>query len=309
MKNKFSFWFFIFPVMCFGFQVTQEKDKKLSIEADYVGIWRNHLGNQAFLLNRVDGYPYFHTLSFKFDSGIRGMIEVNPTRKDSLQFIYEGLFHWDNSGSLTSDNVFSVSTNPYENTDWTLFSTFSYQYKADLNWGEALYWRHITERYKDWFSFSCGGGLRYNDLRDRIYMVADGSNNAHVTAVNHMCGAEGALEFLITAVPLLSFGVQGKGAVYANVVRKGVCFQESDDTATIVSEKMTKTNAAYTIEAMPYMLVQMNPFYLRVAYNNILFFNTVPAPNQVWPGKSLNLVYPHKQVYIQSLIAGLGFAW
>ncbi len=300
----------------FGYEGTTEAKKTFAFEIGYVGLWRSPLKHLDFLFVG-DGIlidnPVITRIPYDYTSGGRAQLEFMGGQKNSLELIYSGLFHWRSSESRTSaTSNFSVPTTPYTNVDWTDFDYFHYSYHSELNSGELSYWRHVTPRYVDYFSFSWLLGLRYIDLRDTLKM-SNGSgtsgDNAHVHAINQMGGAQVGLEFQANATSRLTWAVQVKGGAYANFAQKKTVFYDLDGSELLVSSHPSKVEKSYTLELIPYILYRLNPIYFKIAYDRSILFNPVLAPTQPKFPKSVHNIYTHSYVNFQALYASIGFYW
>jgi hypothetical protein len=207
---------------------------------------------------------------------------------------------------------FSVPTSPYTNINWTDFYYFHYDYHSELNSGELSYWRHVTPRYVDYFSFSWLLGLRYIDLRDTFKMNngnGETGDNAHVHAINQMGGVQLGLEFQANATSRLTWAIQVKGGAYANFAQKKTVFYDEGNTELLISSHPSKVEKSYTLQLVPYIIYRLNPIYFKLAYDRSILFNPVLAPTQVKFLKNVHDIYTHSYVNFQALYASVGFYW
>jgi len=297
-------------------ELPPESEKVIAFEVGYYGLWRESLSNLEFLYtiypNGATNQTVYPKLDYGYAPGIRALGEVNIGPKNTIEAIYIGCFNWRDSGSAADQNSLMVSTRPFVTIDWARFSNFQYHYHAKLNSGELSYWRHMTPRYTDWFSFSWMLGARYIDLRDQLkMMIGTGSrtDNGHVKVVNQMWGGQGGLEFQVTAIPWLTWALQTKGGIFADLIKKKSLFKDLGNTAIPVSTTNKSVKPDYTLEFTPYIIGRLSPFYCRIAYNWMVLYNPVLAPSQVKLHKKVNHNYTHKHVYFQGFYVDVGFSW
>ncbi len=307
------FFTFIGSSSLFGLQVTSESEKVLAFEVGYCGLWRSPLKSMEFITKKGLENTSLAKIRFNFVSGVRGLIELNLGPKNSIDAIYTGLFNWNNSGSLTdSAKTLNVSTAPYSNVNWTDFYYFHYHYRSEFNSGELSYWRHVTPRYIDYFSFSWMLGLRYIDFRDSIHMnngTGSVGDTAYVDVINRMGGAQAGLELQCNSSRRFTWAIQVKGGGYADFVSRKTVFNDLGNTKQIVNSKHDRVEKDYTLELIPYIMYRLNPVYFRLAYDRIILFNPVFAPRQLSEEKSVNSVYTHNYVNFQAVYASIGFYW
>ncbi len=296
-----------------AYEGSLESKKKFAFEAGYCGMWRSPLKSLEFLNKVGDEFPLDSKIRFNYVSGIRALIEINQGPKNTIEAVYTGLFHWVNHASNTdATESLWVPTNPYSNTNWTNFYYFHYQYGSELNSGELSYWRHVTPRYVDYFSFSWLLGLRYIDFRDSLKMkngTGTVGDTASVKVVNQMIGAQAGLEMQFNATRKLTWAIQVKGGGYADFAKRKTLFSDLGNTIQIINSKQDRVIADYTLELIPYIMYRLNPFYFKVAYDRVILFNPVFAPLQLDASKSVNEVYRHNYVNFQVVYGSLGFYW
>jgi hypothetical protein len=309
VKNFFSLFIFLMSSL-FGYEGSLESKKKFAFEVGYCGMWRSPLKSLEFINKVGDEFPLDSKIRFNYVSGMRALIEINQGPKNTIEAVYTGLFHWTNNASNSDPTAnLWVPTNPYGNTDWTDFSYFHYQYGSELNSGEISYWRHVTPRYVDYFSFSWLLGLRYIDFRDRLKMNNSTADTASVKVVNQMIGAQAGLELQVNATRRLTWAIQVKGGGYADFAYRKTIFNDLGNSIQIINSKQNRVEKDYTLELIPYIMYRLNPFYFKVAYDRVILFNPVFAPLQLDNSKSVNEVYTHNYVNFQVVYASVGFYW
>ncbi len=299
--------------LLFGYEASLESKKRFAFEVGYAGLWRSPLKNMEFLTKGTGKESVFQKIPFNYVSGVRALLEMNQGPKNSVEAVYTGLFNWNNEGSATSvAKTLIVSTAPYSNVSWTNFYYFHYHYKSELNSGELSYWRHVTPRYVDYFSFSWMIGLRYIDFRDSIHMnngTGSVGDKASVKVINQMGGAQVGLELQCNSSSRFTWAIQVKGGGYADFASRKTVFYDQGNTVQIVNSKQNRVEKDYTLELIPYILYRLNPFYFRLAYDRVILFNPVFAPLQIQATKSVNEVYTHNYVNFQAVYASIGFYW
>ncbi len=296
-----------------GFHVTAESEKVFAFEVGYCGLWRSPLKDMSFITGGENGEAPFEKVKFNYVSGVRALVEMNLGQKNSIEAVYTGLFNWNNHGSATdSTYTFSVPTSPYLNEDWTDFYYFHYHYRSQLNSGELSYWRHVTPRYVNYFSFSWMIGLRYIDFRDSIHKnngTGQVGDTASVKAINRMGGAQVGLELQCNSSKRFTWAIQVKGGGYADFVSRKTIFNDLGNTELIVNSEQSRVKKDFTLELIPYIMYRINPIYLRLAYDRVILFNPVFAPRQLSAAKFVDEVYTHNYVNFQAVYASIGFYW
>lgn len=311
-----NFLFFLFGFVftsLVAFEATLESKKMFAFEVGYCGMWRSPLKSLEFINKLGDEFPLDSKIRFNYVSGMRALLEVNQGPKNTIEAVYTGLFHWSDQASNTDVNSgLWVPTYPYVNTNWTDFSYFHYQYGSDLNSGEFSYWRHITPRYIDVFSFSWMLGLRYIDFRDSLKMnnkSFDLANTASVKVVNQMIGGQAGLEFQCNPTRRFTWAIQVKGGAYADFAYRKTVFNDLGNTVQIINSRQHRVEKDYTLELIPYLMYRLNPIYFKLAYDRVILFNAVFAPLQLDITKSVDEVYRHNYVNFQVVYASIGFYW
>ena len=302
-----------------AYEGTPESKKCFAFDVGYSGLWRSPLKNMDFLsqyqivADKFQINSLIQKIPFSYVSGVRGMLEWMNGPKNSFEAVYTGLFNWRQSGSVTDPTeLLFVSTAPYTNVNWTDFYYFDYHYKSELNSGELSYWRHVTPRYVDYFSFSWMLGLRYIDFRDSMHMkIGTGSvgDTGYVKLANQMGGGQGGFEFQANATSRFTWAIQVKGGAYANFMTRKSVLGDLGDTVKAVDFKTGRVYSAFSIELIPYIIYRLNPFYMKLSYDRVVLFNPGFAPLQMQPSKSMCEVYPHNYVNFQSVYASIGFYW
>ncbi|MBM3193777.1 MAG: hypothetical protein FJZ59_06070 [Chlamydiae bacterium] len=296
-----------------AYEATLESKKKFAVEAGYCGMWHSPLKSLEFINKLGDKFPLDSKIRFNYVSGLRALLELNQGPKNSIEAVYTGLFHWRNDASNTDINSgLWVPTNPYTNTDWTNFYYFHYQYASELNSGELSYWRHVTPRYIDYFSFSWLLGLRYIDFRDSLKMnnrTGEVGDTASVKVVNQMFGGQAGLEMQFNATRRFTWAIQIKGGAYADFVSRKTVFNDLGNTVEIINSKQKRVEKDYTLELIPYLMYRLNPIYFKLAYDRVILFNPVFAPLQLDKNKSVDEVYRHNYINFQVVYASIGFYW
>lgn len=296
-----------------GFHVTEESEKVFAVEVGYCGLWRSPLKGMEFITQGGSEMTPFSKIRFNYVSGVRALVEMNLGPKNSIDAVYTGLFNWNNEESGTDPlYTFTVPTAPYDNVDWTDFYYFRYHYKSELNSGELSYWRHVTPRYVDYFSFSWMLGLRYIDFRDSIHMnngTGSVGNTASVKVINRMAGAQAGLELQCNSSRRFTWAIQVKGGGYADFAWRKTVFYDLGNTELLVDSKQDRVKSDFTLEMIPYIMYRWNPVYFRLAYDRIILFNPVFAPRQLADTKSVNEVYTHNYVNFQAVYISIGTYW
>jgi hypothetical protein len=297
----------------FGFEPSLESKKRFAFEVGYAGLWRSPLKEMVFLLEGEYGPAIFHKINFDYSQGVRALLEFNQGPKNSIEAVYTGLFKWSNKDSaINAGSNFYVSMLPYYSKDWTNFNYFQYHYKSEFNSGELSYWRHVTPRYVDYFSFSWLLGLRYIDFRDSMSILNEKElavNAAQVKAVNQMYGAQAGLDFQCNPSRKMTWALQVKGGAYADFVSRKTVFYDEGNTVLLVNSKLHRVKKDYSLELIPYIMYRLNPFYFRLAYDRVILFNPVFAPLQIKPSKFVDKIYIHNYVNFQAVYASIGFYW
>jgi hypothetical protein len=305
----------------FGYQGTPESQKTFSFEAGYAGLWRTPLKRLEFvtdgtLYSESHGYRYttpFPKFRFNYSSGVRGALEWIQSQSMSLEVVYTGLFHFNQSDSATfSLSNYYVPIQPYSSASWQNLTNLSYSYKSNLNSGELSFWNFLTPRYIDFFSASWMLGVRYIDFRDKFYITSTSAGYttpASIFSINQMLGGQIGVQLQCNPTSRFTWAVQAKGGAYADFVKRSSVFYQNGTQTVLFDNVEHRVRPDYTLELIPYIMYRLNPFFMKLAYDKIILFNPVFSPLQLKPSKSIDEVYTNNFVNFQMVYASFGFYW
>lgn len=125
-------------------------------------------------------------------------------------------------------------------------------YTSQFWTAEANYWRHVTPRRADYFSFSWIAGLRYVQLNEKCEVAFDkrfqGKSEYDVHTKNYMPGPQVGLDIQVNPYRQWSWDFFGKIGGLLNYNRQKTFLAEENDATVLRDTKRQNYSAALFIE-------------------------------------------------------------
>ncbi len=299
-----------------------------SILADFVYMRRTELHNRG-LVDRFspgEGCPcderrVMNTKNllhdFDFEPGYRVGLAYQPTDEWALEGNFLCLEEWEGHDTKHGNNTLSFPFRNYTSTiDYRNASFARAVYKSHFYSAEFNFWRDITPRKVDYFSFSWILGLRYihlNEFFNLAFVTGLDESNYKIRTRNRLGGPQIGACLEWNPTKQINWNFTAKFAPLANR-----CEQKTflgDDNNTIVIRRFTKHHWAATFLAdiaasVGYRFT--SHFNIHAGYQMIYLTGVALAPEQI--SKSLE-PDAHKKVstagnaLVHGLFTGIIFSF
>lgn len=204
--------------------------------------------------------------------GVRASAQIMANNKQSMEFLYYGLFNWTPVKASEATNGVGVNTAPFTTDDWASADKVEWRTHTKYNSYELAAWFHLTPRYEDYFSFSVLAGGRFFQLEDIDTFFAFSSlvepiptpSEMRTSSDNWIRGAEVGLEVYCRPLSYLIWALQGRGGLGADTITRSIYLTDDNNTTLIADyDEDDHTLVSAWGEFIPYVIFQNNQLYFR----------------------------------------------
>jgi hypothetical protein len=189
---------------------------------------------------------------FDFEPGYR-LGASYMERTWSVEGVYLWLDEWKGNKHKTGHASLSYPfNNPNLAPGLRNADTADAVYTSQFWTAEANYWRHVTARRADYFSFSWIAGLRYVQLNEKCEVAFDkrfqGTSEYDVHTKNYMPGPQVGLDIQVNPYRQWSWDFFGKIGGLLNYNRQKTFLAEEDNAEILRDRKRQNYSVALFIE-------------------------------------------------------------
>lgn len=227
---------------------------------------------------------------FDWESGIRGSLIYNSSDESSLEAQYLYVFPWEGEESI-KENLLSLSEPNLTSLIPISYTFFSLQlpaqitasYHSRFQSAELNYWRFLTPKRVNYFSFSWILGFRYINLRETLnvhYKTSLFTAGHNIHTLNQLYGAQmgGVAEINPTKHWTWTFIV--KGAAFLNVAENKDYFASGINQ--LINYEKRKKAPSYLLEGSGSLSYYFNSHLSIYAGYQFLWLSGVAlAPKQI----------------------------
>ena len=221
--------------------------------------------------NLTDPFGNTQRVGYEVGVGLRALAQVMANNKESVEFIYTGLFNWTRQKGVSNTSTgVGVLTAPYTTTDWQSADKITWSSKTSYNSYDATMWWHLTPRYEDYFSFSLLAGARSINISDEDLFFSFKTLTAKPSQLkaisnNWLVGGEVGFEIYCRPLSFIAWAVQFRGAVLSDGVTRSIYLTDlANSTVVANTDDDDARKIAGMGEAIPYIVLQNNKLYAKL---------------------------------------------
>lgn len=224
--------------------------------ADYLYVTRHqNQRNSTLVRNTTTGKPAIKndTLVNRMHnhSAVEGGMNITFDTCNSMDLVYTYYFPWKVRKTALAPNSLAFPFLTTFTNDFRLASGSSVFYESWLQNAEINYWRYMTPKWRNYFSFAWDLGARFLYLKEQMNLTfTRGLNNSHydVHVRNLLFG--GQFGALLDWRPYIHWRLtfMGKIGVFADVGRKEEFLGDLNDTITLRNDTRCKTTASFVYD-------------------------------------------------------------
>ncbi len=220
--------------------------------------------------------------------GMRASLQVMADNKQSMEFVYVGLYNWTRRKSSQEINGVGINTSPYETVDWASSDRIQWDIKTSFNSYDLCAWFHLTPRFEDYFSFSLLAGGRFINIVDTNTFFSFGATDLTIPSTdtdaliisaltspasvlraetdNWLRGGEIGFEVMCRPVSYFSWAIQLRGAGFVDDVSRSIYITDANNSVVIVDSQDNNETTRFSAlgEFLPYVLIQNKQLYFRI---------------------------------------------
>ncbi len=230
---------------------------------------------------------------FKYEPGFRLGVYYRPYESHSYELLFLDCGDWKSHKTVNANLTLSY---PFDNTgythDYNTASQVQSTYKSQMWTGEFNYWKHVTPRFENYFSFSWLAGLRYMDLSENMdlaYSKPGYLSHYTVATKNRMPGGQVGVDLQYNPQERLSWDVLAKVGFFVDWAEQKTYLGDLNDTVTLRQFTVTKVKVPFFTEASASLAYQLNThFNIHGGYQMLYVTGVALAPEQFSPKTTSN---------------------
>lgn len=294
-----------------------------SFDAGYFGVWQDRLNNVPIVYlsstttNNLTANieETAQNITPRYATGTRIQGELNPNPLETAQFVFIGFINWQQNGLFIAPekNIY-IPIEGIEGLDnWQNIANLYYSYHDQIFSFELSYWRHLTPRFSDYFSFSILGGLRYIGLKDRLEYLAsqasEAQNTLRVQQNNRIIGVQTGLDINYRVTERFFWVNEFKFTLAPNFIEQQIFLTDDSPEAVVNDSEHYHLTATYGFDLVSTFSFHLGFLCFKAGVQWLSLFNIALSPYQVVAGRDIdninwNEIYTIKGVHVD---AGFNF--
>jgi hypothetical protein len=300
------------------FSYSAIQSPSLFLEGDFLYFKREHVADKPLVgsvspmqPDVIDTEDLVH--EFSYEPGFRVKIGSHLSQKSSVEGNYLWINSWTASKKATG-LLFFPFEDPNYTHDMNLAESARARYRSTFQGGEFNYWRHVTPRFGDYFSFSYLAGISLFSVSESS-QVRFRKHSRHSTyqieTSNWMGGIQVGANLQVCPYSFMSWDLTPKIGLLCN--RAGQKTNLGDLNNQIIIRDFDETAYKETYLATTALSLTLQPgqsFHLMVDYEFLYLGNLSLAAEQYsysvgsTSGKKLKI---KSYIVLQGLSAGIGY--
>lgn len=193
----------------------------------------------------------------KFDLGISAAIKLFATVYSTWELRFTGPFNWKGTDKVSSlydglkiPGPFASKTHDYIHARKMRGSYISNFWNAEFN-----YWRHVTPRFYDYFSFSFIAGCRFFEIHEKVtldFVRHDSTSHYKVRTEDWAFGPQVGFDIEYNPFRSFTWGLVLKVGGLFNRGTGRSTMTDFNNTITILKTDTSESNFAYSVQAYPF---------------------------------------------------------
>lgn len=246
------------------------------------------------------------------DVGIRARGAIYPNRKEGLEFRYTGLISFRGERNKASINELTFPFKKVITYDWAEADRGKAIYTNDFYSFDVSYVNYIIPRFVRYFTLNWGVGFNYAEIKEQFklrYYKDYRSSKYDIKTKNTLFGGHVLGEFAANPYRSLTWGIQARFGIDANVIGSDSDLYDNNDTIPMMIRRQHKLVASYYGELDPYIDFMPVPvFNIFIGYSWIYYRDIAQATEQLnyTPSQGQSIDHRGHENY-RGFYAGIGF--
>lgn len=304
-KPLFFFLFFFFPLSLFA-AVEGTYHHYFALEGDFVLLRRANSAHKSLVVAAggpisPDITPDPHCAKepgkkmigsnklvndMHFDPGLSVALKIFYGLRSTWEMRYTGLFNWMGKKKISCVQNLRIP-GPFANQtiDYNYADHAKTEYRSDFYNAELNYWRHVTPRHTDFFSFSWIAGLRFFNIDEKLklYFTRVTSTSRYRVRTNSRAfGPQIGFNLEYNPYRFLTWGLTMKGGGLFDRGKQKTLMLDNNNSTVLKDHDPSGSNFAYFFQMYPFFEfrpVKFFSFFLN--YQALYIGGVVVADKQI----------------------------